>query len=352
MKKILLIILIIIFVSGCYDYKELNNIAIITGIAIDYDYQNNLYHLTYEILSEQKDNDTKSYYVDSTSNNINDAINKLESKINKIPYYAHLKILLLNKNIINKKSINFYEYFLRNPNITTTFSVILTDIDANKILKEKSNDSDVTSQKIYNIINNKNTSNKIIHNYSFEKFIDILNNNKVDLVLPSITLNDKDICENSYYYFDKDFNEYKLTYNEAKLLNLVLYSDKISLRLPCDNHNNYTSIDIYNNKTNYSFSNNKLNIDIKSMASILENQCNYNLKDKKTYIKLQNQYNNYLNKEYKNFIKTLKNNNTDILGLNYKYYKEYRNTIEFNKLNININSDITINKNGLIFEVK
>ena len=35
MKKFLLIIPILLIFTGCTDYKELNNIAIVTGIAVD-----------------------------------------------------------------------------------------------------------------------------------------------------------------------------------------------------------------------------------------------------------------------------------------------------------------------------
>ena len=37
MKKILIIISVILLTSGCYNYQELNDYAIATGMAIDYE---------------------------------------------------------------------------------------------------------------------------------------------------------------------------------------------------------------------------------------------------------------------------------------------------------------------------
>ena len=36
MKKIWIILILPFFLTGCYDYQELNNRAVIAGIAIDY----------------------------------------------------------------------------------------------------------------------------------------------------------------------------------------------------------------------------------------------------------------------------------------------------------------------------
>ena len=36
MKKIIFIIGIVLLISGCYDYRELNDMSIVSGIGIDY----------------------------------------------------------------------------------------------------------------------------------------------------------------------------------------------------------------------------------------------------------------------------------------------------------------------------
>ena len=36
MKKLIILIVCILFLSGCSDYTEINDLAIITGISLDY----------------------------------------------------------------------------------------------------------------------------------------------------------------------------------------------------------------------------------------------------------------------------------------------------------------------------
>ena len=46
MKKIILLI-VLLFCTSCYNYQEVNEIAIVNGIGIDY---NNNYKITFEIV--------------------------------------------------------------------------------------------------------------------------------------------------------------------------------------------------------------------------------------------------------------------------------------------------------------
>ena len=55
MKKIIILLCLTFFLTGCYDNIELNDLAIISGVGIDY--KDNQYYLTYEILSDIKTED-------------------------------------------------------------------------------------------------------------------------------------------------------------------------------------------------------------------------------------------------------------------------------------------------------
>ena len=56
MKKILIIILTLLLCTGCFDYKEINDLAIINAIGVDY--ENDEYVITLEILNDQIDKDS------------------------------------------------------------------------------------------------------------------------------------------------------------------------------------------------------------------------------------------------------------------------------------------------------
>ena len=63
MKKIILL-LIILLLSGCSDYKELNNLAIANTIGIDK--KDNEYKLCIEVLNTDKENGKNKIYYSKT----------------------------------------------------------------------------------------------------------------------------------------------------------------------------------------------------------------------------------------------------------------------------------------------
>ena len=53
MKKIFVLFTLILFLGGCSDYKEVNEMAIISGIGLDYN--ENGFAVTLEVLNEKVD---------------------------------------------------------------------------------------------------------------------------------------------------------------------------------------------------------------------------------------------------------------------------------------------------------
>ena len=58
MRKLFLLIPVIFLLTGCYNYRELNDLAIISGVSIcKYD---NIYNITVEVVNPKKEQDTSS----------------------------------------------------------------------------------------------------------------------------------------------------------------------------------------------------------------------------------------------------------------------------------------------------
>ena len=58
MKKIIILLIFSFFLTGCFDYQELNDRAIIVGLGVDY--QNDEYVVNFEVLNSQKNSSEKS----------------------------------------------------------------------------------------------------------------------------------------------------------------------------------------------------------------------------------------------------------------------------------------------------
>jgi len=78
MKKLLLIICIL-FLTGCTDYVEINDLAIITGIIIDY--KDDKYNLITELIMNEEENDVKVYETEAVT--IETALAKISKMTNK-----------------------------------------------------------------------------------------------------------------------------------------------------------------------------------------------------------------------------------------------------------------------------
>ena len=124
MKKLLLLLIIPLFLTGCYDYQELNNRAIIAGVAIDY--EEDAFHIDLEILnnkksSNQEEESSKTYYVKGSGPTLDKAFQDCHSRLSKEPYYSHLKILILGEEVAKEKLSEVLDYMIRDATIRNIF---------------------------------------------------------------------------------------------------------------------------------------------------------------------------------------------------------------------------------------
>ena len=78
MKKIIILICIFLL-TGCSDYVEINDLALISGIAIDY--EDNLYKLTTQII--ENDKESKVVVLNTASSSIDEAMSEISKLSNR-----------------------------------------------------------------------------------------------------------------------------------------------------------------------------------------------------------------------------------------------------------------------------
>ena len=125
MKKVILII-ILLFITGCHSYNEPDKLAIISTIALDY-YDNN-YHLILEIEESANKGEISSYLAKSSAETIEKAFKKLDSSLSKALFFTSLDILIITPEIacnhlkeisyflINEERFNFNFYIAATDN--------------------------------------------------------------------------------------------------------------------------------------------------------------------------------------------------------------------------------------------
>lgn len=362
MKKIIILLFFIFLSCSCCDYKELNNLAIVSGIAIYFDNENNNFKVTFEVLNDDEEsdnskNDNRAYYVSGSGKTVTEAFNSTNLEISKILYLRHVKIMIMSEEIATKKSNQIIDYFIRNPNINNMFYMLVAkENDAKTILKSTSTENKVVSESLYNMIENTSSENLSLK-INLEDFVDLNVNPMQDLYLPTVTKkNDKLKLEGIAIFNNKNELKDILSYSESQAINILLNKNRNAFyKYKCSSENGedkYVIINIYKQKLKFNITNSNANININLMARIEENQCNYDLKNKNNYYKLQNKFNKIIKKDLDKTIETLINNDSDVLGINFKYYKNNNKKLDFKEINYNFKVNTSINKNGLIFEVK
>lgn len=359
MKKIILLIVILFGITGCYDYQELNNRAIVSGISIDY--EEDQYIVNYEILNNKKSNTTegqsnKAYLVEGTGETIVEAFINAGDKISKETYLSHLKVLVLSEIAAKEKLRDIVDYMLREPNIRNIFlPVIAKNCSAKEILESATEEEPVISEKINSLIDNNKYNENTAITIDFDGFMDKLEDERIDPVITSIDLVDGLPSLAGIAIFESGKLKSILSLESASIYNVLTNeSANHHLKIPCEDKDGYIIINLYQNKkTDFEITEDTLKISSKLKASVLKDSCGYNFRDNQIYETLSQKFANVLEKEYQDFWKIIQIEKSDVLGIQKKYYQKKRQNLpNWTNLKLKTAIQIEINKNGLTFEVK
>lgn len=319
--KLLILILLLVFTTGCVSYSELNELGIVDMILIDKD--NNQYVVSLNMLTPTED-DLKSNKVYTTSDkSLDKCLTNLYLESNKKISFSHLELILFTTNLEKDDYDEVINLFFNRSDSRNTFSTVITN--------PKTNLENYRKDDINNLININHENEGIV---AIKQFDDVV----------------KDILEikNSYIpkIDDKDsikIDGYYSIYNENKLLTK---DESIGYNFITDNiiKNEFEVNDI-NFKINYSKTNlkinkNKITINITTTYQIMSN--NTKIKDDKELDLLfqegvKKYINSYLALDNYNYFSNL------LKKYDYKYYKNNKD-IKF-KFNIKISSNKINNSN-------
>lgn len=374
MKKLILLIIPILFLTGC-NYMELNDLAIASSIGIDYDNENNLYNITTQIMnvksgdSGASEESTIIYEADGKT--ISEAINDFSIRYPRNVYLGHLEMCVLGRDAVNNKMSNIFDYFLRNSETSSScYVLIANNKKAREILNPKNEKSEnFPAEDLKSVLidgtNNTGTINKI----EFDELLSYVLQKGIDPVVPTVDIvkNHKNSASSTKISGMTTIHKEKVKNNMSKNASIAFNTikenyDEITIYIKYKD--DYVSFNITNPKGDIKpkIKNNKVSfdIDINLESKVSEIDKKIELKNHKN----QDYFENEINKTFKKYINELitysKDNNVDPIGLKnliYKnYYKEYKkyknkNIYEISKINIKVNNEMyvhgTINKGAL-----
>lgn len=356
MKKIIILFISIFFLTGCYDYDELNNLAIVSGIAIDY--QNDEFEVTFEILQMKKDESQStsenSFTISSKAKDMAHAFSKNANKIDKGLYFDHIDVVIISDNVAKNELYHVNDYIIRNPHIRNEFYLVVAkDTSAKELIEKTSEEHPTTSAYIMQLLEN-NISN--IHASFYEPYMQTLNKiltSGQDAYASAFNISDEVIELDGVAVFH-DFNLVGYTnLEEASLINILTnYSSEALFKAKCEN-DKYIIIRTYDSNTSINPKDDKVIINIDLKAKIDENFCDYDLDEPSVYNDIEDKMVKVIEKDFMNVINIIKENKSDILKIGKKYYNKTRKE-DFSswlKKDIELNVKLNVNKKCLIFEV-
>lgn len=195
LKKILCTFLLmtnVVWLSGCWGYREINDSPIVVGAAID-KINNEEYMLTTEILKTSETiggtKEINTVVLQTTGKTIFDAVRKLIVKNGRFLYWANIKLVIINKEIAEEDIISVLDFLYRDIEVRAEAMVIVTKDKAMDIFKENKFINEPISFRILDIMTHSDRFSKVYPSKMYEVLDFMLIDGK-ELILPIIS------CEN------------------------------------------------------------------------------------------------------------------------------------------------------------
>ena len=353
MKRIKFLILLLPLLSGCYNYRELNELGITTAVSIDY--KDNNFYVIAEVINPIKQQDASSsnnspfVNYNSSSSSLQDAFRKVVLESPRQLYAAQLEIIVLSEEVVNNHLEEVLEYFARDPEARTEIKIIVARTeDSTKAITLQTL---LTSLSSSNIIKSLDLQSKVLgmdYPVTLNELLNMYIDPYLEVVLPSMTLYGNyeigDEKENittsspkaivkidgSTITKDNKILGY-LDLEEAKILNLINGKLKETI-IKMNYYDGYIIFEPNRIKVSreLDIKNNIIKINISGYSKTKEIQSNINLKDPKEVEKLNKALNMELEKKITDTFNSIREKySTDVFGFqelyyrtNYKYFKE------------------------------
>ena len=351
MKKLFVLLGCLFLLSGCFNHRELNDLAICSGLGVSY--ENDEYVLTLQVVN------TSAFDSKSTSNNasfsvyteegktIFEAINKISKELSKEITLTQLKIIIIDETAIIDNLSSLVDFLMNDLEVSLNVPVV-TSLKSNPkdVLSVITPNNEINSSYISSLIEVNNS--KFGNAYPIELssfFVDYLTDYN-NIMLTNVELKEssdmednndvlKDTDNASTLYIDNPvvFNNetvYKLNLDESIVLNTIENNiNDNSLTFDCNGGN--FSIMVLNSKFGFSkFENNNIYLNGNLKGTVNEYNCSWDLDDDQTLVKLENVIKNNFYDIIDNAFNKSKELKLDFLEIGKFIYNNY--TDEYKKI--------------------
>ena len=374
-NKIIFLCIITILLGGCFNYKEINDYAIVSGISID-KCEKDKYEVGIQIMNSKKDKESDNSLITfykAKGDTIYEALEQIMLDSPKELYLGHNEVLIISEELLKEKNpLEYLDYFMRDSEVEKdSLMIISKDEKASNILKIITPLETIPSKNLKSTLAIADNFSGAIILTSADEFISELKKTGSEAILPSVIIKGKikdgkkmdnisqsdpktKLVFSTLGYFENNKLKGYLNKNESMGYNILSNNVKEAyINLRCDN-NNYATLridDLKTSKKTY-FKNNKpyVKITVKINANLLEYNCKGDILNNK---ELVNNIEKKANKKVKTLLEETHNklyiqNKSDGLGYG-NYFMKYkkRDMIKNNYNEKNILKDL-----NFIYDIK
>ena len=369
MKKFVLIIItlfILLISSGCYNYKEINDMAIVSSIGIDKDNKNDKYIVSAQIMNSKESEDSEDSQITvytKEGDTVHEALRNITLKSPRKLYGNHLSKIVLSEEVAKEGIDNILDIFNRITEVRNEFIITIVKEDkASDVLKVLTTTESIPAEYVKLSLKIADKTSGLTYATKLDEFISLYLKKGIDPVVPVLKIDKKEkkgttinnitttnpiskIVIEDLAVTNKGKLETYLKNEEVIGYNFLRNQiQKMIIPVKCDDENNYASISILKNKTKSSAEkkDNKyiINFNINSEAIITEYNCRKDLTDEKVIKKLEKDTEKKIKRYIKKSLNKQKETKGKFLGLEriiYLDYPKYKNEDYSVKYNVNVN---------------
>ncbi len=378
------IIFISLLLSGCWDKREINELAISTAISIDK--KDDEYHVAAQVVLPTElsmkggmGSSPVTLY-EASGKSVNEAIRKLTQVSPRIIYLGHLRVVVISEELAKEGIATTVDFLSRGWEIRSDFYMIVSKgRDAKEILNVQTSLEQIPSNELYNILHTSeaNYSSTVAVNFFDLKTnlerdgkegvltgVEILGDPKkgsskqnVEMIIPDAKIKFKELA-----VFKKDKLVGWLDEQESRGFNEATNQVKSTIGLVSCPDGGEVSIHTkkYNSKIKSKTTSNNPEIEIKVniVANLGEVSCDIDLTKEKTIEMLQKEYEKVVKNDIQETIKVVQQKyQSDIFGFGAAIYKRNPQQWEkvkdnwdeiFAELPVNVEVDVQISHFGSV----
>lgn len=368
---IFMIVMILFLLTGCWNYRELDKLAIVSGLAVDKSGKGDKFLLTAEVIDiKQGMNEVKigSIRIESEGDTIFDAMRNMVKISGKRLYWSHAKIVIVSQDVAKESIIPIVDWISRDQEPRLTLNILVSkEKTAKELLSQESVTTEIRSFEMSYML----TGNNLLSKSPTVEVYELLNDLSDDGISPAlptigITINEgkktSELSGTAAFKNDKLIGF--LDGEEAKYLLFIknkIKGGSLVVKTTEEEASDNITLEIFKNKTKikpiYSEGKLLIKIHINTEVSIAEEDNGVDYISEKGRIKLKTYAEKSLEKDIENVIKKVQRDfGSDIFGLGkivkaelpflWKDIKNDWNDI-FNDLEVEVKAEVQIRNSGL-----